>query len=182
MANLLPPFARKQLVREYWVRVLTIVLFVLAFTLGMVTIMFIPTYVHITAEVTAMESTIRDAEAEQMRTEEAQAEIQSTNRLVQLLHSSRSARLFTYYYEALEEVAGTEVAINQFTVARQEGEIDAVQIQAVARTRQSLIDFLGILQDHDEFGRVDVPIADLAQSENINFRVSIPVLANNVDS
>ena len=175
MANLLPPFARKKLVREYWLRVGTVVFLMLALAMAAVGVMMVPTYVHLNNNLNAMQSFIQGAEEEQARTQEAQAAVQSTNRLVRLLDDSRERVSFSYYHDQLEQLAGTSVSIRQFQIMQREGSVEDLRIEAVATTRQALIDFLDTLQTHEEFGQVDVPIASLAQSENITFNVQIPV-------
>ena len=183
MANLLPQFARKKLIREYWIRLFSVILFMLSFVLLAIMIMFVPTFIFINTETVAMKETVRDAEAEKVRTEEASSIIQRTNRQVDLLRSSQDVRPFTYYFTLLEAVAGPVISVERFSAVREaDGSIELIQIQAIAQTRQSLIDFLDELNDHQEFGRVNVPIANLAQSENIRFSVSIPILSEVTDT
>lgn len=177
MANLLPPFARKQLIREYWIRVFAVTLFMLSFLSISIIILSIPIFVHISSELEIMKQDIYGVEAEQIRIEEASKSIQRTNRLISLLHNTTETKDFSYYFDTLEDLAGNRVTIERFSVERlSNGVVENIQIQAVAQTRQILIDFLDTLNTHEEFGRVDVPLANLAQSENINFSVSIPVI------
>ena len=177
MANLLPPFARKKLVREYWVRVATLVLFMLSVVMVAQIIMLLPTYVTMSQQVTAIEETFADAEAEQVRTDEAMAELQVANRLVRYLHEGGGVSTFTHYYNELQTVSGQGVFLTEFSIQTTDGVTDAISVRAVATTRQVLIDFLDDLQRHPEFGRVDVPIENLAQSENIEFSVRVPILS-----
>lgn len=176
MANLLPPFARKQLVYEYWTRVSSVFLLTLSVAIAAGMIMFIPTYVHISAQLDAMQASIHDAEVEQQRFQEASNELQVTNRFVQLLRQVNPQPSFLYYYDILTSIAGTAVVVEHFTVSREgSGQIERIDVQAVARTRQVLINFLDALNVHPEFGRVEVPIASLSQAENISFNLAIPV-------
>ena len=177
MANLLPPHARKKLIREYWVRVATICICMVSFVLGALLVMLIPTYLYVLSAVDAMEDQAQDAQAEQFRTELARDDIQKTNRLVGLLRTTFDSVPVSYYYDTLEEIAGVRVKIENFDVVRQpDGTIENIRLRATAQTRQALIDFLDTLNAHGEFGRVDIPIANLAQSENIDFTVTIPII------
>lgn len=175
MANLLPVLARKKIVREYWLRVGTIVFLMFALAMTAVGVMLAPTYVHLNNNLNSMRSFIQSAEEEQVRAQEAKVSVQGTNQLVRLLNESRERVSFTHYHNQLEQLAGTSVDIRQFQIMQREGSVEDLRIEAVAVTRQALIDFLDRLQTHEEFGRVDVPIASLARSENITFNVQIPV-------
>lgn len=181
MANLLPPFARKQLVQEYWTRVFIVILFCFSAATLIAVIMFIPYYVHVTSQLASIRESIQDAEIEHQRMEDAAQEIQDTNRLVQLLIGTDTHPQFLYYYNTLTDIAGSSVMIERFATSRtSEGVPEVISLEAVARTRQALIDFLDQLNTHPEFGRVEVPIPSLSQAENISFIISIPVLVNEV--
>lgn len=176
MANLLPPFARKQLIREYWVRVLTLTLFMLAVVLLAIAIMLLPTYRTLSTQVAAMQDSLEDAEVEQARITASLTELQTTNRLLSYLRDVPATPSFTHYYYELQAIAGPGILITSINIQTNERVVSAVDMVAIASTRQGLIDFLDDLQRHPEFGRVAVPIENLAQSENIEFSVRIPVI------
>ena len=178
MANLLPPFARKALIREYWARVVTLTLFMLAVALVSLSIMLLPTYMNLSAQVELMQASLQAAETEQERVDAALSALQTTNRLVRLLREQPDTVPLTRYYYELQTLAGPSVTITRISIQAEDQSVPEIDMSAVAATRQSLIDFLDDLQQHAWFGRVAVPIENLAQSENINFSVRVPVLDN----
>ncbi len=176
MINLLPPFARKQITLEYWVRVIGIGLFLLALVTVLVMIMLVPVYINLTNQVSSIGGSVADAEQIREQIVTASESLQTANQLAVLLVNDDPYQKFTTYFFWVEEAAGNMVQIEEVLLNRRTDDFVPMQVTAVAETRQNMIQFIENLQSYSHFGQVDIPISSLAQSENIRFSVQVPIL------
>ena len=66
MINLIPPHARKAITREYWIRVVTVWMFLATFALMVIVALQIPTYVLINSLDAVLEGQFSDARTRQV--------------------------------------------------------------------------------------------------------------------
>ena len=178
MINLLPPFARKHVFTAYWIRVVALALFAWALGLFMVVIMHVTVFLELTTTIGNMQRSVGMAEELQAFTTNATTEISVANDKARLLIVEDSYEPFTVYTSAMEDLAGEAITIIEMQVRRTEESLTPLTVTAVAATRQDLISFLDAVRAHDMFGEVDIPIANLSQSQNINFSVQVPIIGS----
>ena len=173
MINLIPPHARKAVTREYWIRVVTVWMFLVACSLVLIATLQAPTYVLINSLSAALEGQFNDARTKQGVFLESEAEILKTNALIDHLgQESEEGRFSNLIYE-LDNVAGNNVTISQFTFALQEDELGAIALIGNARTRIALSDFRDNLEEHPMFTAVELPISNLVKDRDITFSMKV---------
>lgn len=179
MINLLPPFARKYVLVAYWTRVTALALFAWALAVSMGVVMLGAVYLQVDREMNSMQRSVGEAEELQAFITDAASQIDRANDQAQLLLAEDEYESFTTYVAEMERIAGTGVQVTNMSLQRAtEEEWPPVQITAVAETRQDLISFLDAVEAHPLFGSVDIPIANLSQSQNIQFSLRVPIVTS----
>lgn len=179
MINLLPPQAKKRVHTEYWVRVFTVAFVALSLALVMVVLMAAPIYISIQSAMSQMHASVQSAEQQSASIEANIATVEEANRKVQHLLSEDVAFPLTAYINAVKAQTNDGVDITAISLARADnGNVNEIQVGAIGRDRQAVLDFLDTLSAHQMFGEVDVPLSSLAQSTAIEFSVTIPVTNN----
>lgn len=177
MINLIPPKAKKGIIFEYWIRVVSVWMILGSFVLLLGAAVLFPVYVLIGVQI----SDDAIAATEKVNNYE--------NISSQLIRASEQARyikeesnydLFSEYLNLFEELKGTAVILNQIQVARKENEVAPVILNGIADDRQSLASFRDRLLSDKNITSVDLPISNLARDKDIPF--SITVVLNNEES
>ncbi len=176
MINLLPPFARKQITHEYWVRVMAVGFFAWAVASVMVTIMLVPVYGMLADEKGVLSQKVGDAASIQGLITEANQTFVRANRYAAVLAASTEQYTPTFFTTELERIADTTIQIEDIVLVYQDRKPRPITLTAISATRQDLIAFLEAVQRHQYFGVVEMPLSSLAQSEDIRFSVEIPVV------
>lgn len=180
MANLLPPYKKEKLVREYYVRVISVFGIVFSVAGLMVVVMHIPIYVLIQSQINAMQAIVADAQEYQDTISDATETFSLVNQKVSILNQEHS-QLLVHYIEKLEDLSGPQISITDLNLSRAEEVVSSVRLTAVAATRQDLISFRETISADPEFGTFEVPLANLSQPRDIEFTVQIPIeYVNNI--
>jgi hypothetical protein len=178
MINLLPPHAKRKLRTEYWIRVVTVLCIVVSVLLAMLALMGAPIYIGIKSDIDRMKTQVQLAAEQEANIETAVKEVQRSNAYASYLLSKPVAKPLRNYVEVVYQQLASTVSIVGVSLSRDEtGAVSEIQVTAEAANRQAVLDFLDAVSDHPNFGAVDVPLSSLAQANEIEFSVTIPVLA-----
>lgn len=178
MINLIPPTARKGVVTEYWVRVVTVWMIVLATTFIMVAIMQSPAYVLVKLQLNGFSEGVAEAAVKKESFEAGQIAIKNAHVLSALLLDTTETTSFATVFDELEKLSGDDVSIEGFFISREEGQIDALEVTGVAATRAALNDYRNRVEAHELFSEVYLPINNLAKQSDILFQIRIEMSPN----
>lgn len=173
MINLIPPAARRAVIKEYWIRVCTVWFFLITFAALSVTILKTPTLMVVLAQSAQYSDAMSAAAKEQEASELSEASIESANRQAIHLMSSASSTPFSVVMRELRALSGTGVVIKEFTLNRTEGTLGTIMITGIADSRSALTGFNDAIKAHPLFTDAVLPIANLAQDRDINFQITI---------
>lgn len=173
MINLIPPKAKKIVIREYWTRVFVVWLFMLSIVLLIMAFLSVPTYILLRSLESAMASQIDYAKAEQGSYKELERTIKNTNALVNHLNLNEEQLSFSALLSELDAVAGPLVTLTQFGFIEEEGVLKQVSLLGQADTRVLLSTFRDKLEAHEAFASVDLPISNLAKDKDITFSMKV---------
>jgi len=177
MTNLLPPIAKKQIVFEYWIRVVSAWVILWSVCLLISAFVLWPTYILIVGSSTAYADSVADASE---RTALYEQISQSLSRAAQeaqaIIINERQIKLSTIFAD-IKNAVGSDVSLSGVSIGREEGGIEPVQVQGVALDRQSLAEFKDRLETIEYVTSVNLPIENLASNQDIEF--SISVIINN---
>jgi hypothetical protein len=173
MINLIPFDAQKQVVREYWVRVVSVGMFLLGSGFLIVALLNAPVYVLVRSQLSSYLSEYNEASNQSDSFKAAQAQISQTNDMALLLSKSSASTPFSSVMSKLESLTGNEITIDSYKFTRKNALIDSIEITGMARSRVALSKFKDDLQNDKEFQKVDLPLSNLAKDKDIPFTIMI---------
>lgn len=173
MINLIPPDARTVITKEYWLRVVTVWLWLFAAALLIVAILNIPSYVLIQSQLSVFTEQYNQAQIKQGEFERSEIEIKTTNALAGHLAKHSSTTAFTTYLTELDALARAGIEITQFKFNVSDQAVESIGVVGIAVDRASLTAFSDAVEDHRFFSEAQIPIANLAKDSDINFNITI---------
>lgn len=160
-------------------RVFTIAFVALSLALVMVALMAAPIYISVQSSMSQIHASVQSAEEQTASIESNIATVEGANQKAQYLLSEDVTYPLTDYISAVAAQANNGVDIIDISISRTEnGKVTEIQVGAVGNNRQAVLDFRDTLSAHQMFGDVEVPLSSLAQSTDIEFSVTIPVVEN----
>jgi hypothetical protein len=175
MTNLLPPTAKKQIVFEYWVRVLSVWVILWSVCLLISAFVLWPTYILIVGSSTAYADSVADASERTVKYEQISQELsRATQQAQTIIINERQIKLSTIFTD-IKKAAGPEVNLSGVNIGRVGIQIDPVQVQGIAPDRQSLAEFKDRLETIEYVTSVNLPIENLASNQDIEFSISVTI-------
>ena len=173
MINLIPPHAQKQVKREYWVRVVSVWLFLIGSAFLIVVILAAPIYVLIRSQLQNFLQEYTEAANESQSFNQSEAAIKNANDMAVLLAKADTSVSFSSTIESLQKLMGADVSIDSFTLARKNGALDTITITGIARSRLALSNFKDAIEKDEHFKSATLPLSDLAKDKDISFTMTI---------
>jgi len=173
MINLLPQYAKKQIVIEYWLRVLTIWLILLSIVAVVGMAIMFPVYVLIKTQTDIYRESANAAIQKIAVYENVSADlVQSSLQARIILDTSREATL-TQYISLFGALETESLVLSGFLINRDKNGVGNVQLTGTALNRQALADFRDQLLALEEVEKVDFPISNLAKDKDISFDMTV---------
>ena len=176
MINLIPPQARKDIITEYWVRVITVWMFILSAFSVIAAILLLPVYVLVTSQVEAYSSSATEAAEKVAEYDLSATTLVETNKQAQMIIGLSDVQNFSEIVVLIESLNGNDVSVSSFDFIREDKKISPIQASGKAASRQSLIDFRDRLLQHPAIDSVDLPISNLAKDKDIPFSITVRVV------
>lgn len=175
MINLIPPDARSRIVTEYWVRVVTVWLLLLAVAATVVGALLFPAYVLVTSQVNLSTTEADVARARVGEHDVTTKVLDAASEEARLIAVGAQDPRLTQVVEVIEEIIPAGVAAGSYTVTRQGGGVAPVILRGTATTRAALAAFRDSLLAHPRIARVDLPISNFAKDRDITFTVTLTI-------
>lgn len=177
MTNLLPSYARKIAKKEYLYRVGTVASVLFWVILGSLLVVFIAVYALVEFRISSVQNELVNATSHANTIENAVNEITVANNRAKYIAQNDVDRDLLSYIDEIDDLSGEGIEIEVISLDRnQEVRVEEIQLNAVADTRQTLIEFLDRVTAQPHFADVEVPLRDLSESTDINFSVRIPIV------
>lgn len=173
MINLIPPAARRGVLREYWLRVGVVFLFLLGFAGVAVAALSTPAFVLIYTETKAVSGQYADVQEVQEELRQAETVIKQANELAGHLGEISTTTSFSVIISEINQLSGREIELSQYQFVRVGDEIGEISIGGVAVTRTALADFSAALEAHAWFEEANIPISNLAEDQDVPFTLTI---------
>lgn len=175
MINLIPPVAKRNVKREYWLRVLVVWLFLFDFCILVAALLTTPSFVLVQGQLAAFEQQMQSAAAEASEQQALSDTIRHANEQAGTVLAVSSVDAITPYLERIEAIRTPAIQLTNLAVQRTETAVSSITVSGVAQTRQSLTGFSNALVADELFTAADVPLANLAANENLGFTIDIIV-------
>ncbi len=173
MINLIPPSAERNVTREYWLRVISVWVLLIASACVIVAILNIPVYVLVRSQLEAYVNEYAQAAVESQELADSKATVDATNQIAQRLAASNDSTSFSTVLTELEKMSGNEIVITESVLSRKDGALGLVTITGVARSRAALTSFHSAIIAHELFKQADLPLSNLAQDKDIIFTITV---------
>lgn len=173
MINLIPPSAEKMLVKEYWLRVLAVWLFLFGTGCLIVASLHLPTYVLVRNELVSLREQVASNAAVTATFDTGSAALTTAMEEADLLASvDTSSANHVRSIEALTAIAGSEVNLTSFVFTRNESNT-LITLTGTARTRAALANFRDTIELDERFADPILPISSLIKDRNIDFSMTV---------
>ncbi len=173
MINLIPAEAKKHLVREYWIRSVTVWFFLWSFVLLLGIAILVPSYALIHLQVNAYKVTAETADEKNADFESTAKELERASKTAVALEKHFSYGGMTEYISLLKEFESSNISITQVTIERTEQGVAPIKITGIAEDRQALASFRSRMLEAEKIESVDLPISNLAKDKQIPFDLTI---------
>lgn len=173
MINLIPPKAKKGVVREYWLRVVSVWFYTWsAALLGGVLIM-VPAYVLINSQVSVYEASAKTASEKVANFEDVSKSLTVSSLQAGKLITGFRQSLISERIATLRSLEKPGVTISEFTIGRTDEAYEPIQVTGTAENRQALAAFRDRLLALSDVASVDLPISNLAKDRDIQFTLTV---------
>ena len=175
--TLIPTELRKSLRHEYRVRTGIVLLFMLSLagTIGIVSLL--PAFIHATSEKNSAEQNLallqsRNSEAS---TTVGSAELAAQTNTLALFNDGSGAGIdYGKVIGSIVDARGA-VTITSLVISDISTTTTTTNVQGVAPTRDALLSFKSRLQSIAEGGKVDLPVSQLAKSNDVQYSLSVTI-------
>lgn len=176
MFNLLPEIEKKQIIDEYKSRRFAIAL-VFLFVIGLIGIISIfPARVLSSLKISEVKNTINNIQESTFFKEEDDLtkKLSEANLKLLALHPPQNEIHLDQFLRNITKLKGPDIRINGFIYAQGSGTTGAtLTVAGIARSRESLSEFVKTLRKEPSFSKVDLPVSSFTRDQNASFTVMI---------
>ncbi len=173
MINLIPPAARKSIIREYWLRVMAVWMFLFGTGFLIVSTLLLPTYVQILIQKGGITENHVDTSDRMATYDGLMQELLAAGLLADILTGNASSTLVSHYIENIERESGSAVTINAYTYLVQSSGDAIITIAGIADSRQALAAFRDALSSDSQYYKVELPISNLIKERDLLFSMKL---------
>lgn len=173
MINLIPPAAKKKIILEYWIRVISVWFYMwTAAMIGSVAIM-LPAYVLINSQVSVYEQSAQSASEKVANFEEVKKQVEHSNELAVKMQNQLALPRMSDYLALFRSLEGQGVTITSTDVSRTDAVFSPIRISGKAESRQALASFRDRISSDARVEKVDLPLSNLAKDKDIQFSLTV---------
>jgi hypothetical protein len=173
MINLIPPAARKSVVREYWIRVVSVWLLLFGTGCFIVTVLLLPTFMIVHGHIKNLDGQVSVATEKTASYTVSATELTKANTDALLLMGAASTSPFSLYLKLVESLTGTSITLNSVRYTSDSGVGGKMTVTGMATTRQTLASFRDALEADPVFMTVVLPISSLTKATDVLFSMDI---------
>jgi len=175
MTNLIPPAAKKQIVLEYWVRVISVWVIVWAVSLLVSAFVLLPTYVLIVGSSAAYADSVADASERTAAYESISTTLTQASKQAQVVVVNARQPQLSAVFADISNTATQGIELVGVSIDRTDTGLGSIAVRGEATDRQALAMFRDRLEALSYVESVDLPIENLAENRDIEFSLSILV-------
>jgi hypothetical protein len=177
MINLIPPTGYHVLKQEYLLRVGASFCFLIGSIFFVMTAALAPTYILTSAQIADYTSRVDGAGDESHTFAEAEREAGEAQILLAQIQKNIKSAQASVLIQAVTQLAPQGISLKTFSVQNTPTTPGTVQIQGVAKSRETLVHFKNAIEGAPQFEKAEVPIADLARDADLPFAITITLTA-----
>lgn len=177
MFNLLPQEKKFYIHREYVLRRIFLYMTMLAFVLGILFVLMVPSYIMSKVREKDLEAQaiLINSKTQNTSINTDQASLSKIKEIVGVLKSKQSPYARDLFANIISHKT-PDIRLRGLSYTHKEGEGIALALVGTAKTRESLINFQKSLGQEKSFSKIDLPISQFAKDKNLDFSISINVI------
>lgn len=168
MINLIPPAAKRTVIIEYWVRVVSVWMVLLGTACLITATLLLPTYMMVRGKLGEMEAAAAKNAASAATFDSSAAALTRAMAEANLIMASSTAVTFTNYETDLMAEAGTQIEVTELQFVRL-ATTTAVTVVGTAKTRAALAAYREALEANVHFFEVQLPLSSLVRDRDLPF-------------
>lgn len=176
MINLIPPTAKKKILVEYWVRVISVWLILWALALFTAASILLPAYVLIGLQVKAQQESAELASQKVADYDTVSKVLVKASQQAKMIVDEARLPRFSAYALLFERLQGEEIEIMTVRIGRDDKGLTPAVVGGVASDRQALASFRDRLLAEESVTKVDLPISNLARDKDIPFTITVTLV------
>lgn len=180
MINLIPPEGLRVVKMEYFLRVGATFCFLFGFTILLITVALIPTYVLVDAQIKTIENSTAEYQKQNETLTTLDQEVRTTMLVVNKLKGGNNTITSSQVIGAIYQSAPSGIVFKSFLVEQDDAGMVSVQARGVAPTREVLVKLKTTLESAELFEEAVIPIGDLARDTNLPFVITISLAKETV--
>lgn len=180
MINLIPPSAKKSIIREYWKRTVTVWLCLFSVLFIMLAVFLLPTYVMLLTEIDNLADESSFESESIVKYDQSVSALKKANAEALLLLDQKSTTTPSLLITALVNYAGESIALNSFQLESLVTGGD-VSVSGVASTRQTLANFRDKVAADSNFSSVNLPISNLIKEKDLLFTMTMTLASTTLN-
>lgn len=175
MINLIPASAKKSLIKEYWVRAVSVWFLLWATTLFLGMFLLVPSYVLIDSQVSAYKDSAASASEKIANYKKVSDELTRSGKLATIMKDNFALDFASDYVTLFRNLEYSGITISEISIERTDKGIAPIRIAGVATDRQALAAFRDRALEEEQIIAVDLPISNLAKDKDINFEITATI-------
>ena len=173
MINLIPAEAKKRILREYWLRAVTVWFFLWSCAILLGVTLLVPSYVLINLQIKAYASSAQTANEKNENYESVAKELEHASKLAAAVSEQFQRPTMTQYLSRIKSLESADAQVTRVNLSRDGESVREISISGTAASRQALADFRNRLREEDGVESVDLPISNLAKDRDIPFELTV---------
>lgn len=173
MVNLLPQTAKQQITREYYTRVVGVWMFMVMAALMVLGALLVPIAMLVEVQSSTYKDSYNTAMAGNVSYAQSEATVLEANKLAVELARITAIPPMWDDVARMEGLAGDDISIGTFSLAREQGIVSKMTVTGVATTRAALAAFRGRLDADPRFSNAVLPLSNLAKDKALPFSITV---------
>jgi hypothetical protein len=173
MINLIPAEAKKHLLKEYWIRSVTVWFFLWTFALLLGATLLAPSYVLLSLQINAYGDSAQKADEKNANFEAVAKDLKRASEIAAFVSERFERPSMTEYLTLLKNLESADVSVARMSLNRNGDSVEEISVSGVADSRQALADFRNRMLASEQIESVDLPISNLAKDKEIPFELTI---------
>ena len=174
MINLIPPSAKKAIIREYYIRAVTVWMALVLAALCIVAVLCLPAYVLVQLQETNVTSSFAKMQEDSGAFLEASNVIEETNKTARSLDEVYSIQPLLPVIAHIQSLAPSGIIFDEIVISRaKDHSVETVTVSGEAATRESLASYRDALRSDEKFSDVTLPLSNLAKNEEVPFTIKM---------
>ena len=171
MINLLPPEGKKRVLKNYWLRVLSVYFNLLGSAFFVTSALLLPTYFYVSFQIKALGTEMSNEDVESLK--KVEASISDANEISELLLDTPDTVNDSDVINQILAFSDGLVSIGTIKIQKKDRKISEVTVSGTANDRSSLVSFRDSAEQHQYFDEVNLPLSNLAKDQDIPFSLTL---------